>query len=52
MGDGSEGVDEGGSDCAGTDDGVKGGGKDGVVLQDQYLGSDRCNAEGSGGVPP
>ena len=52
MGDGGKGAGEGGRDCAGMGDDIKGGGTDSVSLRQQELGSDVCYAEGDGGIPP
>ena len=48
---GGEGVAKGGSDVVVTGDYVQGGIPDGDTLREQELGSNRGDAEGSGGVP-
>ena len=52
VGGGGKGVGDGSCDFAVMGDDIKGGGTDGVALQDHELGSDRCDAGGAGGVPP
>ena len=52
VGYGGEGAEEDRIGSTGTSDDVKGSGLDVYPLQDQELGSDRCDDEGAVGVPP
>ena len=52
VGHDGESVGDDGRNCAGTEDGVKGGGTDGVPIRERELGSEGCNAKGSGVIPP
>ena len=52
VGDGGKGADEDDINGAGMRYDLQGGGSDGATLWERELGSDICDAEGAGGVPP